>query len=198
MGISQTTLVIVSLAILIYIAFVITSIYTIGENPNEFKNSLKLNSDLYNQISTGSNYIYKADSDKSVYTVLLNGLNFSSNQLMLLFDSTPYASKGHIAMLIPCNEKTPNRALFDVLVGQAPSVVVLPLGYIENMSSVKTGCVFHGQFGFGDPVTDIALKYVGENSTKINGPYSVIVSTHESYIPTASSFMEMQHTHSIK
>ena len=54
-------------------------------------------------------------------------------------------------------------------------------------------CVFHGQFGFGNPISDLALKYVGEGSIELNGPYSVVVSGLESFIPKEKSFQELQH-----
>ena len=54
-------------------------------------------------------------------------------------------------------------------------------------------CVFHGQFGFGDPITDLALKYVGEGSIDLKGPYSVVVTGLESFVPKEKSFEELQH-----
>jgi hypothetical protein len=48
-------------------------------------------------------------------------------------------------------------------------------------------CVYQGQFGFGDAVSDLGLKYAGEGNTTLKGPFSVIVSSQESYIPKAKS-----------
>lgn len=54
-------------------------------------------------------------------------------------------------------------------------------------------CVYHGQFGFGDPVTDIALKNISNKNMSLLGPHYVVITTHESYIPTTPSFEQMKH-----
>ena len=95
-------------------------------------------------------------------------------------------------MTFPCNEENPSKPLFQILSGRAPDLFSVPLGYIQNISS-SSMCVFHGQFGFGDPISDLALKYVGEGSIELNGPYSVVVSGLESFIPKEKSFQELQH-----
>ncbi len=189
----QTALILFCLIVLLYVALIITLNYTTGDLRNPFDQSLKTDSALYNRISTGANNIYQADTSKTISTTLLNGLNFSQNSFLFLFDSTPYATKGHIALTLPCNRDNPAQPLFQVLVGQAPDLFSMPVGYIQNISSVPAMCVYHGQFGFGDPVTDIALKYVGEGNITLSGPYSVVISQHESYIPKAKSFEELQH-----
>ncbi|MBA3978385.1 MAG: hypothetical protein H0X50_09385 [Nitrosopumilus sp.] len=190
---TQTILISLCIVILVYIAIIITLSFTIGDMRNIFDQSLKLDSELYNRLSTGANYIYQTDTGKSMQTTLLNGQNFSQNEFLLMYDSTPYASKGHVAMTLPCNEDEPALPTFQVLAGRAPDLFPLPLGYIQNISSVPNMCVFHGQFGFGDPVSDLALRYVGEGNMTLNGPYSVIVSSLESYIPKQKSFEELQH-----
>jgi hypothetical protein len=54
-------------------------------------------------------------------------------------------------------------------------------------------CIYHAQFGFGKPVTDVALKNISDRSINLTGPHSVAITTHESFIPTGPSFMETQH-----
>lgn len=54
-------------------------------------------------------------------------------------------------------------------------------------------CVYHGQFGFGDPVPDIVLKNLSAKNMSLVGPHFVAITTHESYIPTSPSFEQMQH-----
>jgi hypothetical protein len=103
-----------------------------------------------------------------------------------------------VAITLPCNKDNPAQPLFQVLVGRAPDLFSMPLGYLQNISSVPFMCVYHGQFGFGDPVSDLALKYVGEGNTTLKGPYSVIISSQESYIPKAKSFEELQHAQMTK
>ena len=193
MGNVVTPLIISCFVILVYIASVLTySIVFIGWK-NPFDQSLQLDSERYNQMATGINYIYQTDVGKSTQTVLLNGMNFSQNQFLLFYDTTPFASKGHVAVTFPCNEENPSKPLFQILSGRAPDLFTVPLGYIQNISSVPSMCVFHGQFGFGDPITDLALKYVGEGSIALKGPYSVVVSGLESFIPKEKSFEELQH-----
>jgi hypothetical protein len=184
--------------LLLYIAFIITINYFVENENNAFNQFLNLDSGLYNSISTGTNYIHQADTSRSTTTTLLNGLNFSKGQFILLADTTPYASKGHLAITLPCNKDNPAQPLFQALVGRAPDVFAMPLGYLEDISSVPSMCVYHGQFGFGDPVTDLALKYIGEQNITLKGPYSAIISSQEEYIPKAKSFEELQHVQMIK
>ena len=189
----QSSLIICCLVILVYLASVLTySVVFIGSK-NPFDQSLDLDSDRYKQISTGTNYIYQTDVDKTTQPILLNGMNFSQNQFLLFYDSTPFASKGHVAFTIPCNPENPSKPLFQLLSGRAPDLFTVPLGYIQNISSVPSMCVFHGQFGFGDPISDLALQYVGEGSLELNGPYSIVVSKIESFVPKQKSFEELQH-----
>jgi hypothetical protein len=125
--------------------------------------------------------------------VLLNGLNLNTTEFLLLYDSTPYASKGHIALNLPCDSNSPNNPLFQVLVGRAPDLVPTTLGYMGQISEPPQMCIYHGQFGFGKPVTDVALKNISDRSINLTGPHSVAITTHESFIPTTPSFEEIQH-----
>ncbi len=193
MGLSQTTLILICFVLLVYIAFIITVSYTTGALRNVLDQYLNLDSALYNLISTGTDYIHQADTGKTTSTILLNGQNFSKNQIMLIADSTPYASQGHFAITSPCDKKNPAQPIFQVLVGRAPNLFSLPLGYIPGISSAPIMCVYHGEFGFGDPVSDIALKYVGEGNLILKGPYTVVITTQEAYIPKVKSFEELQH-----
>ncbi len=145
------------------------------------------------QMENSLNYVHKADIGNSVETILLNGLNLTKDDFILLFDSTPFASRGHIALTLPCSVENPQTPDFKILVGRAPDLFDMGLGYISNSSSPPRQCLYHGQFGFGDPVTDIILKYTGDESLLIQGPYSVSVSTHESFLPTTESFFELRH-----
>jgi hypothetical protein len=198
MGLSQTTLILICFVFLVYIAFIISVNYFSGNSRNVLEQYLNLDSALYNLVSTGSNYIHQVDTSKSEATILLDGQNFSKNQILLLADSTPYASKGHIAITFPCNKNNPAQPIFQVLVGEAPDLFSMPLGYLQGISSPPNMCVYHGQFGFGDPVTDLALKYIGEGNLVLKGPYSIVINTQESYIPKAKSFEELQHAQMVK
>jgi hypothetical protein len=198
MTIALTTIAAVSLAILVYIAVVITGTYTTQNiSPTSTKTSLaeeaRLDSAMSQQIARSLDYVHRSDINIAPLTVPLHGVNLSANQFILLYDSTPYASKGHIALNLPCDANTPNVPVFQVLVGRAPDLAPLALGYIPQISVVPQMCVYHGQFGFGDPVTDIVLKNVSGRMISLEGPNSVAISTHESYTPTTPSLEQIQH-----
>jgi len=194
-AIARTTMIIVSLAIAIYIAVITTGDYLTkrGAPDSAQSQQSQIDNSLYRQISTNLNYSHKADTNRASQTVLLNGLNLNTSEFVLLYDSTPYASKGHIALNLPCDPNSPNNPLFQVLVGRAPDLVPTTLGYIGQISEPPQMCVYHGQFGFGKPVTDVALKNISERNVNLTGPHSVAITAHESFIPTTPSFEEIQH-----
>jgi hypothetical protein len=202
MTIALTTIAAASLAILVYIAVIITGTYTTQNIPSSSNKTLaeqtKTDSTMRQQIAASLDYVHKADMNLAALTVPLHGVNLSRNQFILLYDSTPYASKGHIALNLPCDANTPNVPIFQVLVGRAPDLAPLALGYIPQISSAPQMCIYHGQFGFGDPVTDVVLKNISTRTITLGGPHSVTISTHEYYIPTTPSFEQIQHqkTHS--
>jgi hypothetical protein len=82
--------------------------------------------------------------------------------------------------------------MFEILFGRAPDLSPVKPGYLSNISAPPNNCVYHAQFGFEDPVTDIAVRYIGENQTTFGGSNSLVISTHESYLPTIPS-EELQH-----
>lgn len=148
---------------------------------------------LQDTISKSLDYVHQADISTTSTNILLNGINLTQGEFILLYDSTPFASKGHIAVNLPCDPNNPLDPIFDILVGRAPDLFVMPLGYLEQISKPGKMCVYHGQFGFGDPVTDLVLQYVGDDPIKLEGPHSIVISTHESYKPTTESFFERAH-----
>ena len=199
MTIALTTMAAASLAILVYIAVVITGTYTSqnispsGSTNTSLAEQAKLDSAMSQQIARSLNYVHKSDINIAPVTIPLHGVNLSANQFILLYDSTPYASKGHIALNLPCDANTPNVPIFQVLVGRAPNLTPLALGYISPISVAPLMCVYHGQFGFGDPITDIVLKNVSGRTISLEGPHSVAISTHEFYTPSTPSLEQIQH-----
>jgi hypothetical protein len=199
MTIALTTMAALSLAILVYIAVVLTGTYTTqnispsGSTNTSLAEQAKLDSAMSQQIARSLDYVHKSDINIAPVTVPLHGVNLSANQFILLYDSTPYASKGHIALNLPCDANTPNVPMFQVLVGRAPDLTPLALGYISRISVAPQMCVYHGQFGFGDPVTDIVLKNVSGRTISLEGPHSVAISTHEFYTPSTPSLEQIQH-----
>src|SRR5919198_1553037 len=199
MTIALTTMAAVSLAILVYIAVVITGTYTTqnvspsGSTNTSLAEQAKLDSAMSQQIARSLDYVHKSDTNIAPLAIPLHGVNLSANQFILLYDSTPYASKGHIALNLPCDANSPDVPIYQVLAGRAPDLAPLALGYISQISITPQMCVYHGQFGFGDPVTDIILKNISNQTMSLEGPHSATISTHEFYIPTTPSFEQIQH-----
>src|SRR5919198_3050840 len=202
MTIALTTMAAASLAILVYIAVVITGTYTAqnispsGSSSNinaSLAEQAKLDSATSKQIASSLDYIHKSDTNIAPLIIPLHGINLTANQFILLYDSTPYATKGHIALNLPCDASTPNIPIFQVLVGRAPNFTPLALGYLSQISVVPQMCIYHGQFGFGDPVTDIVLKNISGKTISLGGPHSVAISSHEFYTPTTPSLEQIQH-----
>ncbi len=192
--ITQYTLLVAILAVLIYIAVINTgTIVTTNQNKNSLTELQDANLAEYQLVSGNLDYVHRADMNRATQTVLLNGITLNSSEFIILYDSTPYASKGHIALNLPCDAKDPQDRLLDVLIGRAPDMITMALGYIPQLSSPPNTCVYHGQFGFGDPVTDIVLKSVADDPITLRGPHSVAIVSHESYIPEQASFMQQQH-----
>ena len=192
--ITQYTLLVAILAVLIYIAVVSTgTVATTNQNKNSITELQDSNLAEYQLVSGSLDYAHTADMNRATQTVLLNGITLNSSEFVILYDSTPYASKGHIALNLPCDPQDPQDHLLDVLIGRAPDMITMALGYIPQLSSPPNMCVYHGQFGFGDPITDIVLKSVADDPITLRGPHSVAIVSHESYIPEQASFMQQQH-----
>lgn len=201
----QTSMIGASLAVLIYIAVIVTSDFLTPEvsiNTGGGANTLQTSigqttgtndTNAGEQIAAAANYLHDVDASTTSDTILLNGVTLKSGESLLVYDSTPFASKGHLAMNVPCNENNPENAMFQILLGRAPDLSPVRPGYISNISAPPNNCMYHAQFGFGDPVTDIAIRYVGENQTTFGGSNSLVIATHESYIPSTPSQEELQH-----
>jgi hypothetical protein len=185
MNIAQTTMIAASLGILIYIAVVVSGIFisqsTSTNDPVVLRNEADLA--LRKQLIASQDYVHNSDVSRSSLNIPLNGISLRDGEFLFLFDSTPYASKGHIAFVLPCNEDKPGAPLFQLLDGRAPDLVSHPLAYLPQLSSPPDTCTYHAQFGFGDPVTDITLKNVSGKEIAFRGPHTVVLTTHESYLP---------------
>lgn len=206
-AILQTSMIAASLAILIYIAVVVTGDFLTpdvipmnaggGASNTPLQTSIGQtttnDTSMREQIAAAADYLHSVDTSTVSDTILLNGVTLQSGEPLLVYDSTPFASKGHLAMNVPCNENTPENAVFEILFGRAPNLSPVKPGYLPQISAPPNNCIYHAQFGFGDPVTDIAIRYIGENQTTFRGSNSLVISTHESYIPTTPSEKEMQH-----
>jgi len=195
--IAQTTMIAIILAILVYVAVITTGSYTtqniLTSNRTSLADQEKIDSALRNQIASSLNYVHTADLNRASLTVPLHGVVLNTSQFILLYDSTPYAVKGHIALNLPCDVSNPQAPLFHVLVGRAPNLAPTPLGYLSQISRPPDMCVYHSQFGFGDPVTDVVLMNVSNRTLSFGGPHSATLTTQESYIPTTPSLEELQH-----
>ena len=206
-AILQTSMIAASLAVLIYIAVVVTGDFLTpdivpinaggGASNTPLQTSIGQtttnDTSIREQMAAAADYLHSVDTSTISDTILLNGVTLQSGEPLLVYDSTPFASKGHMAMNVPCNENTPENAVFEILLGRAPNLSPVKPGYLPQISAPPNNCIYHAQFGFGDPVTDIAIRYVGENQTTFRGSNSLVISTHESYIPITPSVKEMQH-----
>jgi len=192
MGIKKNAYPIISLSITL--TFIVGVISINDEDFSAFSQQLPTDqTELRDLISKSLDYVHHGDISTTSTNILLNGINLTHGEFILLYDSTPFGSKGHIAVNLPCNPGNPLDPIFDILVGRAPDLFVLPLGYLEQISKPGKMCVYHGQFGFGDPITDIILQYVGDDPITLEGPHSIVISAHEYYKPTTESFFERHH-----
>lgn len=189
MNIAQTTMIAASLALLVYIAVVVSGSFISQSTSNNDPVVLRTEADsaLRKQLIATPTYVHNSDIGRSSLNILLNGISLRDGEFLFLFDSTPYASKGHIAFVVPCNVDRPIPPLFHLLTGRAPDLVSHPPTYLPQLSSPPDTCVYHAQFGFGDPVTDIALKNVSGQEITFRGPHAVVLTTHESYLPEEPS-----------
>ena len=188
--IAQTTMIAASLAILIYIAVLVSGSY-ISQNTSNNYNPDVLRSEgdsaLRKQLIASPSYVHNSDITTSSTNILLNGISLRNDEFLFLFDSTPFASKGHIAFVLPCNASTPGTPMFQLLTGRAPNLVSHPPAYLPQLSNPPDTCVYHAQFGFGEPVTDIALKNISGQEITFRGPHALVLTTHESYMPETPS-----------
>ena len=175
-AILQTSMIAASLAVLIYIAVVVTGDFLTpdivpinagGGASNTLQTSIGQtmttnDTSIREQIAAAADYLHSVDSSTISDTILLNGVTLQSGEPLLVYDSTPFASKGHLAMNVPCNENTPETAMFEILLGRAPDLSPVKPGYLPQISAPPNNCIYHAQFGFGDSVTDIAIRHIGE------------------------------------
>ena len=195
MMLAQTTMIAACHAILIYIAILLSGSYLARDITNQNPADILSKADTQRdeQIAKSLTYIHKSDTGMNVQTILLHGVNLSSNEFIPLYDSTPFATKGHIELNLPCDSNNPRSPLFQILVGEAPNLTAVTPGYVQQISNPPDMCLYHAQFGFGDPVTDIVLKNISDKPLNLRGPHAIVISTHESYTPTVPSFKELQH-----
>lgn len=195
MQIAQTSMLAASLGLLIYIAVAVSASLAATQQTAQhpFVMQSEVDSAMREEMMAGTNYVHKSDTSKTSLTTLLNGITLGDGEFVLLYDSTPYASKGHIALNLPCEESHPQLPIFQVLAGRAPDLAPLKLGYVDKISNPPDTCVYHSQFGFGLPVTDLALQNASGNDISLRGPHSVVITIHESFLPTATSAKEIQH-----
>jgi len=194
-SIAQTTLLGAILAILIYVAVVVTGSF-IGQTTSEndpVVSRMQVDSAVQKQMLASPAYVHKSDASTGSLTILLNGITLREGEFILLYDSTPYASRGHIALTLPCDSDNPGVPIFQLLTGRAPDLVSHPPTYLPQLSSPPDTCLYHAQLGFGDPVTDVALKNISGEEVTFRGPHTVTITAHESYLPETPSPLEAEH-----
>ena len=121
------------------------------------------------QIAAAADYLHSVDTSTISDTILLNGVTLQSGEPLLLYDSTPFASKGHLAMNVPCNKNTPENAMFEILFGRSPNLSPVKPGYLPQISAPPNNCIYIScTVWFWRPCTDIAIRYIGENQTRLH------------------------------
>jgi hypothetical protein len=85
--------------------------------------------------------------------------------------------------------------VFKILFGRAQKLSpVKKHSYLPQISTPPNNCMYHAQFGFGDLVTDIAIRYTKENQTTFRGSNSLVIYLFMNHIyPQYLSEKEMQH-----
>lgn len=86
MAIAQTTMIAACLAILIYVAILLSGSYLARDttSPNLANILSKADSLRDEQIAKSLTYVHKSDTGMNVQTILLNGVNLSSNEFIPL------------------------------------------------------------------------------------------------------------------
>jgi hypothetical protein len=115
-AILQTSMIAASLAVLIYIAVIVTGDFLTpdivpinagGGASNILQTSVGQtttnDTSIREQIAGAADYLHNVDTSTISDTILLNEVTLQSGEPLLVYDSTPFASKGHLAMNVPCN-----------------------------------------------------------------------------------------------
>ena len=107
MGIKQNVYPIILLSITLTLILGILSIN--DEDFSVFSQQLPTDqTELQDLISKSLDYVHQGDTSMTSTNILLNGINLTQGEFILLYDSTPFASKGHIAVNLPCDPKNPS------------------------------------------------------------------------------------------
>jgi hypothetical protein len=86
--ITQYTLFVAILAVLIYIAVVSTgTVATTGQNKSSLDEIHDSNTATYDLVSGSLDYIHTADMNRATQTVLLNGITLNTSEFIMLYDS---------------------------------------------------------------------------------------------------------------
>lgn len=187
--IAQTSMLAITIALLVYIAVLLTGMATLS-TPDELSQDVQKRDIM----ATSVDYNHKTDISRAASTILLSGITLEPGDVLLLMDNTPFATRGHLAIMQPCAEHDPSDTLVEVLVGAAPELAPMGLSYLHQASNPENDmCLFHGQFGFGTPITDIALKNTSSEPVTFSGKHSVVITIHESYRPATPFFKEIEH-----
>ena len=113
-----------------------------------------------------------------------------------LYDTTPYSIRsGHVAAKIPCEEdSTP---LLNILIGQAPDLVLSPRELIANLSTPGELCLYHADLPATEQgnvtssnstatsanasamITDIAISNPGDEDITLPSTSTVVIGINE-------------------
>jgi hypothetical protein len=119
-----------------------------------------------------------------------NGVNLKPGQFLDMVDTTPFfTTKGHVAMVIPCNENgDPKVKLFEgILDGGLNTLQPIAPQYLQHLSDPEHGiCVYHFDIGATtnnpDGVTDFAVLNISKQNIEFGERNTSTFSLAEGYL----------------
>lgn len=115
----------------------------------------------------------------SQVTVPLDGIKLKAGQFLLVADTTPYASEGHIVTVLPCGSDGVSPV--KLVAGVAPNVTPVELGIVPELSSMGDTCVYHGEAPEGTQITDYAIINTSDKGVRFGDNHVVTVFITELY-----------------
>jgi len=121
----------------------------------------------------------------------------SSNSYIHLYDSNPYhIMRGHVAMQVPCDDKSVTP--LEVFVGQAPNLSKVSPQLVKELSTPGKECMYHfdiasHQDSANPIITDVVVKNTGKDEVKLSDVSTISVGVDEIMLNPG---LEMPHSDS--
>jgi len=111
--------------------------------------------------------------------VPLDAIKLGPGQFLLVADTTPFASEGHVVTILPCDADGISPVKF--VAGIAPNVAPVELGIVPELSKMGDTCVYHGEAPEGTQVTDYAIINTSDMGVRFGDNHVVTVFITELY-----------------